>query len=136
MGNSLPGSDEESQMTASKSERPVVLVVDDDEGIRQAAVTFLEEEGFATLSASDGVQAFELLADLEAPPALILLDLMMPGMDGWMFCKLRQGIRMLKETPVVGMSSASMLDLQEPMGIDALLPKPFYPKELIYLATR
>ena len=123
-------------MTASKSERPVVLVVDADEGIRQAAVTFLENEGFATLSASDGVQAFELLADLEAPPALILLDLMMPGMDGWMFCKLRQGIRMLKETPVVGMSSASMLDLQEPMGIDALLPKPFYPKELIYLATR
>lgn len=123
-------------MTASKSERPVVLVVDDDEGIREAAVTFLEKEGFATLSASDGVQAFELLADLEAPPALILLDLMMPGMDGWMFCKLRQGIRMLKETPVVGMSSASMLDLQEPMGIDALLPKPFYPKELIYLATR
>lgn len=43
---------------------------------------------------------------------------------------------MLKETPVVGMSSASMLDLQEPLGIDALLPKPFYPKELIYLATR
>ena len=123
-------------MTASKSERPVVLVVDDDESIRRAAVTFLEKEGFATLSASDGVQAFELLADLEAPPALILLDLMMPGMDGWMFCKLRQGIRMLKETPVVGMSSASMLDLQEPMGIDALLPKPFYPKELIYLATR
>jgi CheY-like chemotaxis protein len=123
-------------MTAPKSERPLVLVVDDDEGIREAAVTFLENEGFATLSASDGVQAFELLADLEAPPALILLDMMMPRMDGWMFCRLRQGIRMLKETPVVVMSTSSVLDLQEPLGVDALLPKPFYPKQLIWLATR
>jgi CheY-like chemotaxis protein len=123
-------------MTAPKSERPLVLVVDDDEGIREAAVTFLENEGFATLSASDGVQAFELLVDLEAPPALILLDMMMPRMDGWMFCRLRQGIRMLKETPVVVMSTSSVLDLQEPLGVDALLPKPFYPKQLIWLATR
>lgn len=130
-------------MTAAKSDRPVVLsdrpvvlVVDDDGSIREAAVAFLEMEGFATLSASDGVEAFELLAELEVPPALILLDLMMPGMDGWMFCRLRQGIRMLRETPVVAMSASHVLELHEPLGIDALLPKPFYPKDLTFLATR
>jgi CheY-like chemotaxis protein len=123
-------------MTGAKSERPLVLVVDDDGGIREAATTFLEMEGFATLSASDGVEAFELLADLPAPPALILLDMMMPGMDGWMFCRLRQGIRMLKETPVVVMSTASVLELREPLRIDALLPKPFHPRELTWIATR
>ncbi len=123
-------------MTVSKSERPLVLVVDDDSSIREAAMAFLEKAGFVTLSASDGFEAFELLANLAAPPALILLDRSMPGMDGWTFCKLRQGIRMLKETPVVAMSAANVLELQEPLRIDALLAKPFYPQELTWLATR
>jgi two-component system response regulator ResD len=120
----------------SKSERPVVLVVDDDGEIRHAVVDFLEDEGFEAIGASNGEQALEILSDLEHPPALILLDLMMPGMDGWTFCRLRQGIQMLKETPVIAMSAAHVLELREPLRVDALLPKPFEPKQLAWLAAR
>jgi CheY-like chemotaxis protein len=88
--------------------RPLVLVIDDDEGIREGIVDLLEEEGFAAVGASNGLEALNFLAESKRPPSLILLDLMMPVLDGWTFCKVRQGIAMLMEIPVVAISAAPM----------------------------
>ena len=123
-------------MSSASPECPYVLVIDDDDAIREAVAAFLEDDGFVVMQAANGIEALELLADVRRPPALILLDLMMPGMDGWTFCKLRQGIRMLMDTPVVAMSAARVLETREPLRVDGLLPKPFDPERLTSLATR
>src|SRR5207248_10941463 len=69
-----------------------VLVVDDDAGIRSIVAELLEDEGYTVDTADDGAQALQRAR--EAPPAAILLDLMMPVLDGWGFvgaCR-QQGI--------------------------------------------
>ena len=110
--------------------QPLVLVVDDDEGIREAIVDLLADEGFEAVGASNGLEALTFLADCRRMPALILLDLMMPVLDGWTFCKVRQGVLMLIEIPVVAISAAPMNGPQEPLRVDATLPKPFDPDAL------
>ncbi len=60
-----------------------MLVVDDDADIRDALREVLEEEGYTTLEASHGREALELLHRAEFKPNVMLLDLMMPTMDGW-----------------------------------------------------
>ena len=74
----------------------------------------------------------------EAPQkhALIFLDLMMPMLDGWTFCKVRQGLSMVMEIPVIALSAAPMNGPQAPLRVDATLAKPFDPDELTWLATR
>jgi CheY-like chemotaxis protein len=118
------------------SARPIVLVVDDDRAIAEAVAAFLEDEGFATTCAGDGVEALDLLADTTALPSVILLDMMMPTMDGWTFCKIRQGVRALMAIPVIAVSAASMAGGREPLRVDATLAKPFDPDELVWLVTR
>lgn len=115
---------------------PLVLIVDDDEGIRQAIADLLEDEGFATAQAANGLEALNFLADDRATPVLILLDLMMPVVDGWTFCKIRQGVLRLMEIPVIAVSAGSMSGAREPLRADAVLPKPFDPDQLAWLTTR
>ena len=117
-------------------EKPIILVVDDDREIRHAIIDFLEDEGFQGIGACNGEEALEVLSDLPREPILILLDLMMPGMDGWTFCKVRQGVLMLKDITVVAMSAAHVLQHHEPLRVEGLLPKPFEPKQLSKLAAR
>jgi CheY-like chemotaxis protein len=116
--------------------QPLVLVVDDDDGIREAIVDLLSDEGFEVVGASNGVEALNFLADCPRKPSLILLDLMMPMLDGWTFCKVRQGVSMLMEIPVIAISAAPMNGPQGPLRVDATLPKPFDPDALTWLATR
>jgi two-component system, chemotaxis family, chemotaxis protein CheY len=116
--------------------KPLVLVIDDDAGIREAIVDLLAEEGFEAVGAGNGLEALNLLADSPRKPSLILLDLMMPVVDGWTFCKVRQGVSMLMEIPVVAISAAPMNGPQEPLRVDATLPKPFDPDALAWIATR
>jgi CheY-like chemotaxis protein len=59
-----------------------VMVVDDDEDIRIEVKLALKDEGYAVCEAADGVQALEVLAELESRPCLVLLDMMMPRMNG------------------------------------------------------
>ncbi|HXU05600.1 MAG TPA: response regulator [Polyangia bacterium] len=127
----LPGDQMEETAT-----RPLVLVIDDDEGIREGIVDLLEEEGFAAVGAANGLEALNFLAESKRKPSLILLDLMMPVLDGWTFCKVRQGISMLMDIPVVAISAAPMNGSHEPLRVDATLPKPFDPDSLAWLATR
>src|SRR5438132_14133766 len=60
-----------------------VLVVDDDDDIRSAVQEVLEGEGYPTVGAANGKEALDVLRTSATPPALVLLDLMMPEMDGW-----------------------------------------------------
>jgi len=116
--------------------RPLVLVIDDDDAIREGIVDLLEEEGFAAVGASNGMDALNFLAESARVPSLILLDLMMPVLDGWTFCKVRQGVEMLMQIPVVAISAAPMNGTHEPLRVDATLPKPFDPDALAWLAAR
>jgi CheY-like chemotaxis protein len=89
-------------------ESPLVLLVEDDEGIREALADFLEEEGFRVASARNGLEAVKFIAESDTPPALIMLDLMIPFMDGWTFCKVRQATTKLRSIPVLALSATPM----------------------------
>jgi len=117
-------------------QRPLILVIDDDAGIREAIVDLLDEEGFATASASNGLEALNFIAESPQKPALIFLDLMMPTLDGWTFCKIRQATQMLMDIPVIAISAASMTGAHEPLRVEAMLSKPFDPDALTWLAMR
>lgn len=82
-----------------------VLVVEDDPDIREMMVAILESEGYAVHAACHGAEA---LAQLRAgyTPCLILLDLMMPVMDGWTFCREKQSDPTLATIPVIVVSAA------------------------------
>ena len=62
-----------------------ILVVEDDAATREGLVALLEAEGFSVRSAGNGREALDVLEVAAVPPRLILLDLMMPVMDGWQF---------------------------------------------------
>jgi CheY-like chemotaxis protein len=96
----------------------------------------LDDEGFATAQAANGADALNLLADVVESPGVILLDLMMPVLDGWTFCKVRQGVQRLMEIPVIVVSAASTAGTGAPLRADATLSKPFDPDRLAWLITR
>lgn len=108
-----------------------ILVVEDDADIRDAMVGILESAGYAVWAASHGADA---LAQLQAgnKPCVILLDLMMPVMDGWTFGEEKDKDPSLAEIPVVVVSAVSRNDprnsrmravehLLKPLNIDKLL---------------
>ena len=123
-------------MGDSPAARPLVLIVDDDADIREGVAGMLDDEGFATAQAANGADALNFLADAAESPDVILLDLMMPVLDGWTFCKLRQGIQQLMAVPVIAISAGSMVGDREPLRADATLSKPFDPNELTWLTSR
>jgi CheY-like chemotaxis protein len=106
-----------------------ILLVDDDEGLREALSEVLEAEGHAVDCAVHGGDA---LAKLQAGrrPDLILLDLMMPVMDGWEFRRAQLADPSLADIPVVVITAAGRL----PRAIDArqVLRKPFRLDELFH----
>jgi CheY-like chemotaxis protein len=116
--------------------RPLVMVIDDDADIRTAIQDLLEGEGFATVGAADGQAALNLLADLADPPAVILLDLMMPIVDGWTFCKIRQGLVTLMDIPVITISAASTTGTGAPLRVDGSIEKPFEANAVISLVSQ
>jgi CheY-like chemotaxis protein len=81
-----------------------VLVVEDDADLREMMEQLLHLEGFATLTAPNGLEALNLL-NAGAPVKVILLDLMMPVMDGWEFRRRQRADPKLANIPVVVMSA-------------------------------
>jgi CheY-like chemotaxis protein len=79
---------------------PWVLVVDDDDDVRDSFRDVLEDEGYRVLTARNGHEALRTLHN-EPPPAVILLDLMMPVMNGWQFRTAQQRSPQLADIPVV-----------------------------------
>jgi DNA-binding response OmpR family regulator len=105
-----------------------VLVVDDEPIVREVVVKYLENEGFDTLEAEDGLEARELL-EREAPNAVVL-DVMMPRLDGLELCR---WIRARSDVPVImltalGEEADKIVGLE--LGADDYVTKPFSPREL------
>ncbi len=106
-----------------------ILVVDDEPNVLELVSLYLSREGFSVETAADGkaaVQAFD-----ELRPDLVVLDLMLPEMDGWEVCRT---IRGKSQAPII-MLTARTDDLDRiiglEMGADDYLPKPFNPRELV-----
>jgi CheY-like chemotaxis protein len=110
-----------------------VLVIEDDHDVRVSVRISLEGEGYQVDSVTDGRRALELLERSAQPPDLILLDLMMPGMDGWEFATRLRGHPRLRFIPVVIISA---FDELPPPGIVAFLRKPLRFDALLQLAAQ
>ena len=105
------------------------LVIEDDKNIAELLRLYLEKDGFEVSIASDGGQGLRLAADVE--PDVILLDIMLPVMDGWQVCK---EIRRTSQVPIImltakGETYDKVSGLE--MGADDYITKPFEVKELI-----
>lgn len=106
-----------------------IMVVDDDENISELIRLYLEKEGFEVTQAKDGLEAIELFKRIT--PDLVVLDIMLPGADGWQVCR---EIRKISQIPVIMLSAKGetfdkVLGLE--LGADDYMVKPFEPKELI-----
>ena len=106
-----------------------VLIVDDEQNIVELARMYLEQAGFSVVSAQDGATALErIFAEL---PDFIVLDLMLPGVDGWEVCK---RVRARSEVPIL-MLTARDDDVDKIVGLelgaDDYMTKPFNPRELV-----
>ncbi len=106
-----------------------VLVVDDDENLVELITLYLQREGYGVLQAHDGTEAVRLHS--EHRPDLVILDIMLPEMDGWDVCK---ALRQEGETPVI-MLTARRADYDKVLGLelgaDDYVTKPFNPRELM-----
>ncbi|MBT3714330.1 MAG: response regulator transcription factor [Anaerolineae bacterium] len=106
-----------------------ILVVDDEDTIREVVRRYLEREGFAVKEAADGYEALDIIG--LAPPTLIVLDLMLPGIDG---LTLTQHLRQDHQIPIImltakGESSDRIRGLD--LGADDYITKPFNPQEVV-----
>jgi len=124
------------EITLGEATRPLVLVVDDDDGIRDALCDLLDDAGFAAVGARHGLEALRVLTTMQTAPTFILLDLMMPIMDGWAFCRSRWKSQALREIPVILISAVDLSESNRPTGIDAFLPKPIDAHMFARLAVR
>jgi CheY-like chemotaxis protein len=86
--------------------RPVVLVIDDDWEICEALQDVLTDAGYVGVCLTDAARGLDLLNRVESRPDAILLDLMMPGMDGWRFVEEIRTAPGLKDIPIVVLTAA------------------------------
>jgi signal transduction histidine kinase/CheY-like chemotaxis protein len=106
------------------SARNAVLIVDDDVDIREALAEILVQRGFAVTSAPNGAAAAHLLKGMAEPPSVILLDLMMPVMDGYEFLALRRSEPLLAAIPVIVITAAHGVDRARLGDTTPVIPKP------------
>ena len=106
-----------------------IMVVDDDPNIRELVRLYLEKEGFEVTCAERGDEAVKLFR--ASPPNLMLLDVMLPGMDGWQVCR---EVRKVSNIPIIMLTAKDetfdkVLGLE--LGADDYIVKPFDMKELV-----
>ncbi|WP_429845579.1 response regulator transcription factor [Brevibacillus sp. FIR094] len=111
-----------------------IAIVDDDIHIRQIVEAYLQKEGYVTTAVESAEEAITL--EQENPPDLWVLDIMLPGMNGYEFCR---RIRAGSETPIIMVSARDeevdkILGLE--LGSDDYLTKPFSPRELVARVNR
>lgn len=106
-----------------------ILIADDEQLMRQLVVDFLQPEGYELIEAADGKEALELYQ--KEHPDLVLLDVMMPGYDGWTVCR---EIRRESTVPIM-MLTAKGEEIDQlfayDLGVDEYITKPFSPKILV-----
>jgi DNA-binding response OmpR family regulator len=107
----------------------LVLVVEDDPRTAELIATYLEREGFRALTTGDGERGLELIRS--QAPHLVILDIMLPGMDGWDICR---EMRRFTDTPVIMLTArGDEIDRISglTLGADDYVVKPFSPRELM-----
>ena len=107
-----------------------ILVVDDESRMRKLVKDFLTREGYTVVEAGDGVEAMDIFYE-EKDVALVILDVMMPKMDGWQVCR---EIRESSKIPIIMLTARSEErdELQGfELGVDEYISKPFSPKILV-----
>jgi two-component system alkaline phosphatase synthesis response regulator PhoP/two-component system response regulator ResD len=106
-----------------------IFLVDDEQHIIDLAKMYLEQEGWRVVSATDGLVALQRI--LEDMPSLVVLDLMLPGLDGWEVCR---RVRAQSDVPII-MLTARADDIDKIVGLelgaDDYMTKPFNPRELV-----
>jgi DNA-binding response OmpR family regulator len=106
-----------------------VLIVDDEPGIIRLISMYLDREGFQTASARTGAEALEIVS--KSSPALVILDIMLPDIDGWEVCR---EIRRSSDVPIIMLTAREgdedkIVGLE--IGADDYVTKPFVPRELV-----
>ena len=113
-------------------DRAKILVVDDESRMRKLVRDFLTKSGYEVLEAGDGSEALDIFFDEHnSDIALLILDVMMPKMDGWQVCK---EIRQYSKVPIIMLTARSdeRDELQGfELGVDEYISKPFSPKILV-----
>jgi CheY-like chemotaxis protein len=119
--------DGEASTASDRAEpRPLAIVADDEAEVRQLVSEILAEVGFDTLSARDGVELVDLAS--RHRPALIIADVMMPGMDGYTAVTRLRGQPETAGIPIImvtGCTDPAYGELSEGLGVSAHLTKPF-----------
>ena len=106
-----------------------VLIIDDDINICELIRLYLEKEGFEAYPVYNGIKAID--AFKENTPSIVILDIMLPGADGWQVCR---EIRKISSIPIIMLTAKEetfdkVLGLE--LGADDYMVKPFEPKELV-----
>ncbi|MEW6189422.1 MAG: response regulator transcription factor [Actinomycetota bacterium] len=109
--------------------KEAILVVDDEQNIVELVKLYLTNEGFTVSGATNGEEALKTFKSFQ--PSLIILDIMLPGMDGWEVCR---RIRKESDVPII-MLTAKVSEVDKVVGLelgaDDYLTKPFSPRELV-----
>jgi DNA-binding response OmpR family regulator len=116
-------------MTQSSGNQDTVLIVEDDHNTAALVATYLEREGFSTVLVHEGDRAIE--AAQQANPVFVILDVMLPNLDGWEICR---ALRRNSNVPIL-MLTAREEEVDRvaglAMGADDYVVKPFSPRELV-----
>ena len=118
---------ENSDMAASAL---LILLVEDEEPLRAVVASILRDEGYSVAEAADGKQALDLLTDADVDANLVLLDMRMPGMDGWQFAHIAK--EHFPDLPVLVMTAArDARDWAREVDAVGFIAKPFDIDELL-----
>lgn len=103
-----------------------VLIVENDDSLREGAAELLEENGYEVFSAQDGLEALELLKQMDSGklPDLILLDLWMPRMDGWQFKSELKRVPAFARIPIIVFTADRLSEDVLSIGADDYVVKP------------
>lgn len=114
------------------TEQKKILIADDNENIRDALAYLLEDEGFQLWIAKDGADALQKVRDVH--PDILLLDIMMPEMNGYDVCRAIKSDPVLKNTYIIMLTAKGQVTEQErgkEVGADEYVVKPFSPGEVL-----
>lgn len=132
LAKSVGGQIPQKNKTAPSETKPLVLAVDDDPAVLRVIKTFLEQNDYVVKTAISGEEAFGML--IEETPAVLILDVMMPGASGFDVCRLIKGDVRLKNVPVIFLTSKSEpkdFKTGHDLGAVIYMTKPFKVQKLL-----
>jgi PAS domain S-box-containing protein len=123
---------EEAEIQLSPGNGELILVVDDEDTIRDITKTSLESHNYKAITASDGIEAIALYAEYQEKISVVLTDMVMPSMDGLTTIRTLQKINpQVKIIAVSGLATSDKVNAAHNIGIQAFLPKPYTAKQLL-----